>query len=80
MIRRGFWNIWSKPRVSILPVLISHIDTTPNVDYFTKEELRDLVRGFKEVMASSGGGLDEVSITSHLLHIPCFTVTEFIST
>ena len=34
-------------------------DTTPNVDYFTREELRDVVRKFK--VAAATGGLDEVS-------------------
>ena len=30
----------------------SSVDTTPNVDYFTRDELRDLVKKFKDHMES----------------------------
>ena len=43
----------------ILILMFCSTDTTPNVDHFTREELRDLIRTFKDEMSS--GNLDEVS-------------------
>jgi len=37
--------------------MVKSKNTTPNVDYFTREELRDVVRKFK--VAAATGGLDE---------------------
>ena len=54
----GFPQIifWPSQLICILSI---SIDTTPNVDYFTREELREVVRKFKDAQAN--GGLDEVS-------------------
>ena len=42
--------MWSK---------FSHSDTTPNVDYFTRDEVKKMVRDFKE--KCEAGELDRVS-------------------
>ena len=41
-------------------------DTTPNVDYFTREEIRGVVRGFKEAVAA--GALNEMSRSNSMLN------------
>ena len=54
-----------------LPLLTSNpnqpsshpLDTTPNVDYFTREEIRKLVKDFKT--KCSEGQLDAVSCTAN---------------
>jgi len=38
---------------------LSVLDTTPNVDYFTREEIKTMVKSFKEQVAS--GDLNDVS-------------------
>lgn len=39
--------------------LFVHADTTPNVDYFTRDEIKSMVREFKEKCKT--GELDRVS-------------------
>ena len=41
------------------------IDTTPNVDYFTRDEVKKMVREFKE--KCEAGELDRVSQTANYL-------------
>ena len=41
------------------------IDTTPNVDYFTRDEIKKVVRSFKELVAS---GDSEVSSSKNILY------------
>lgn len=41
--------------------LFSVADTTPNVDYFSRDEIKSLVKKFKEAVAD--GNMNEVSIT-----------------
>ena len=47
-------------------LFLNHIDTTPNVDYFTREELRKIVRDFKQKIAS--GEDNEVSLEFLVAH------------
>jgi len=47
----------SKKKVSVLSIKI--LETTPNIDFFTREELRNVVRKFKQDVAD--GKLDDVS-------------------
>ena len=72
MIKSASSSFWLDKRVGVLDVdlcaigLISSnkffafIDTTPNVDYFTRDELRKVVREFKQKIAS--GEDNEVSL------------------
>lgn len=39
--------------------LLSNLDTTPNVDYFSRDEVKSMVKKFKEAIA--GGDMNEVS-------------------
>ena len=74
MIKSASSSFWLDKRVGVLVVdlcaiifgLISSnifyafVDTTPNVDYFTRDELRKIVREFKQKIAS--GEDNEVSL------------------
>ena len=63
MTRSASSSSWSRLRVShraLAHTLHIRPDTTPNVDYFNRDEIKSLVRKFKEMVAD--GGLDEVSV------------------
>ena len=44
--------------------LLVNLDTTPNVDYFTRDEMKVCVREFKEKVAA--GDLNDVSTHNYL--------------
>lgn len=47
--------------IELIKFLYFILDTTPNVDYFNREEVKELVRKFKDEFAN--GALDEVSFS-----------------
>ena len=78
MTRRDSLSRWSRPKVGALLdilILISklnlwslisyNLDTQPNVDYFTRDELKKLVKKFKDDTAN--GQLNDVSIATFVL-------------
>ena len=48
MTSKNLWNISVKLKVSEFPHANSIKDTTPNVDYFTRDDLKQSVRDFKD--------------------------------
>lgn len=62
------YMVKQKSKCDIFPVLTifsRSSDTTPNVDYFTKDEVKSMVRVFKEKCET--GELDRVSFALKLL-------------